>query len=429
MFTHSRRAAGFWLVALTSVVFLAAASAPSPLYVVYQQQWHFGAPTLTLVFALYAIALLITLLVVGGLSDFVGRRPMILISLLLALASMGAFLLANGVAGLIVARALQGVATGVGLGALSAALGDLAPADRPSLAAGLNVASPTFGLAAGALLSGVLVEFAPRPTTLVYEVLAVLLLILLAAIAVVLPRGDGRRPGALASLRPTAKVPPNARAAFRSALPVIIATWAIGGLILSLGGSLAASVFGVHNHVIGGVVVTAMAGTGSLAAFLVRGRPARWTMLAASWVLVIGMVVLLVAIASTTIAVFFVGLALTGIGFGAGFVGAVGSVTQLVQPHERAELMSAVYVPSYLAFGGAAVLAGLAVPQFGLRPTTTGFGLVVIVLALTAVGSKQRARRAASGQVTRVTLLRPSAPQSSSMGDDAETAAVSEPVR
>ncbi|GAB6902831.1 MFS transporter [Kineosporia succinea] len=404
MFTQSRRAAGFWLVALTSVAFLAVSSAPSPLYVVYQQQWHFGAPTLTLVFAVYAVVLLITLLIAGGISDFVGRRPVILTAIAIEIASLVVFLVADGVGDLILGRGLQGVATGIGIGALGATIGDLAPADRPALAAGINVASPTFGLAAGALLSGLLVQFAPRPTTLVFEVLAALLVIMLLACAFVVPRSE-RRPGVRASLRPAVTVPRSARTAFRNALPVMVATWAVGGVVLSLGGSLAVGVFDVHNHVISGVFVTAMAGTGSIAAFLVRGRPARTTMLYASLSLVAGMATVLVAVDTTVLPLFFAGLVLAGIGFGAGFTGALGSVAQLVRPGERAELMSAVYVPSYGAFGGAAVLAGLAVPQFGLRPTTTGFGLVVIGLALIAVVTELRTRRAESGRVTRVTRI------------------------
>ncbi len=112
--SQTRRAAGFWLVALTAVVFLAAASAPSPLYVVYQQEWHFSALMLTVVFAAYAAVLLVTLLVVGGLSDFVGRRPIIVAAIVVEIASLGVFLIANDVTVLIIGRGLQGLATGSG---------------------------------------------------------------------------------------------------------------------------------------------------------------------------------------------------------------------------------------------------------------------------------------------------------------------------
>src|SRR3954451_17811700 len=71
------RTAGFWLLGSTLLAFMAAASAPSPLYVVYQHRWGFSATTLTAVFAVYALALLLALLTVGGISDHVGRRPVL----------------------------------------------------------------------------------------------------------------------------------------------------------------------------------------------------------------------------------------------------------------------------------------------------------------------------------------------------------------
>lgn len=393
MLSESRRAAAFWLTAAASVVFLAAGSAPSPLYVVYQDSWGFGAFTLTVVFAVYAAVLLASLLVIGGLSDFLGRRPVIIAALVLELASLVFFVIADGVGDLIVGRGLQGLATGIAMSTLGAALADFAPPGRPSLAAGLNVASPTFGLAVGGLLSGLLVQFAPMPMRLIYDVLAVALIALLIGSVLILPRPAGRRDGALASLRPTAAIPPQARRAYRGALPVLVATWSIGGLVLSLGGSLAAGVFAVDNHVIGGIVVTAMMGAASISSFVVRNRPARSTMYIASLILAVGMGVTLLSVATGSILVFFPGLVISGVGFGAGFVSALGSVVQKARPHERAELMSALYVPSYGAFGGASVLAGLAVPQFGLRPTTVVFGLAVLALALLSAGAELLARR------------------------------------
>jgi len=396
--TGARRTAAFWLVAATVTVFLAAGSAPSPLYVVYQQEWDFGALTLTMVFAAYAAVLLVTLLVVGGLSDFVGRRPVILTAIVLEIVSLVFFLVADSVTDLVIGRGMQGLATGIGLGALSAGIADFAPPTRPSLGAGLNVASPTFGLAVGALMSGLLVQYAPMPTTLVYAVLAVALLALGIATVLVLPRPTQRRPGALASLRPAASVPPNARREFRNAAPVLVATWSIGGLVLSLGASLAQGVFGVTNHVIGGIVVTAMAGAASVSAFAVRNRPARTTMPAAAGILATGMATVLVSVGTERVVLFFMGLVITGVGFGSGFVSALGSVAQKARPHERAELMAAMFVPSYGAFGGASVLAGLAVPHAGLRPTTLVFGLLVIVLALLAIAAELLTRRQESAQ-------------------------------
>jgi predicted MFS family arabinose efflux permease len=391
----TRRTVGFWLLATTVVTFFAASSAPSPLYVVYQQRWHFSAFVLTLVFASYVVALLVALLVFGGLSDFVGRKRVIAAALVVEVLSMVVFAGAHGVGALFAARIIQGLATGAAAGALSAGIADLTPQGRTSLTAAVNTASPALGLAIGALVSGALVQYAPDPRTLIYVTLAVLFVSLLVALAVV-PESAERRPGALRSLLPRAAVPVAARRAFRVATPVLIATWAVGGVMLSLGPSLAVGVFGVRNHLVGGLVVTAVAGVSSLASIAARRREARQTMVQASVVLAIGIAVVLVSLGTTSTVTFFAGLVVTGAGFGAAFVSALGSVAPLATAQERAELFASLYVVSYGGFGGSAVLAGLAVPQFGLRPAAVGFGLVVIALALLAAGAEVLTRKASA---------------------------------
>jgi len=116
----------FWSIAAILFVYLATSAAPTPLYVVYQDEWGFSATTLTLVFAVYVFGLLATLLVVGRLSDHVGRRPMIAVSLALEVLAMAIFILAGGVAVLALARVVQGVATGIALTAMGATLAVLA---------------------------------------------------------------------------------------------------------------------------------------------------------------------------------------------------------------------------------------------------------------------------------------------------------------
>jgi MFS family permease len=390
--SNTRRTVGFWLLATTVVTFFAASSAPSPLYVVYQQRWHFSALTLTLVFASYVVALLAALLVLGGLSDFVGRRRVIGAALVVELLSMAAFLGAHGVGALFAARIIQGLATGAAAGALSAGLADLTPPGRPSLTAAVNTASPALGLAVGALASGALVQYAPDPRILIYVVLSVLFAVLLVTLAVV-PESIDRRPGAVRSLLPRAAVPPAARRAFRIVTPVLIATWAVGGVMLALGPSLAVGVFGVGNHLVGGLVVTAVAGVSSASSVIVRSWPAQRTMVRASLVLAAGIAIVLVSLATTSTAIFFAGLVVTGAGFGAAFVSALGFVAPLAQPSQRAELFASLFVVSYGGFGGSAVLAGLAVPHFGLRPTAIGFGFVVIALAMLAAGAEMVTRK------------------------------------
>src|SRR5215207_6198479 len=127
--SHDR---AFWAMAAITVTFPAASAVPSPLYAVYQERWGFSASTLTEVFAVYAVALLASLLVVGALSDHVGRRPVLAAAIAGEALSLVLFLVAGDVTALIVARIVQGLATGAALSTLGAVLIDLQPAHAPT---------------------------------------------------------------------------------------------------------------------------------------------------------------------------------------------------------------------------------------------------------------------------------------------------------
>ena len=383
--------ASFWLIGATLLALMSAASAPSPLYIVYQGRWGFSTTTLTAVFAVYAIALLAALLTVGALSDHIGRRPVLAVSLLVEAVSMALFLGADGVGWLYAARILQGLANGAATGAISAALVDLQPRHRPKLGALVNSAAPMFGLAVGALASGLLVQYAGRPTTVVFGTLIAVFAVL-AGVVAFLPETVVRRAGAVRSLRPRMAVPRPARRHFVAAVPGLVAAWATGGLYLSLGSSLAADVLHVGNHLVGGLVVSALAGAGAVAALAAREATPHTVMIRGSLVLAAGTGVTLLALAATSTSLFFVGTTVAGLGFGATFLGALRSLAQLAAPDERAELFASVYVVSYLAFSIPAVAAGAAVASLGLLTTATTYGAVIIVLALLAALPRSVAR-------------------------------------
>jgi MFS family permease len=242
-------------VAVLLVLMLAASGVPSPLYRVYQVEFGFSSGVLTTVFAVYSFALLAALLVVGGLSDHVGRRPVIAAAFLLEAAAMALFLAADGVGWLLAARVVQGLATGALTSALGAWLLDLQRPQRP-LGALVNSLSPGLGISLGAVGAGLLVQFAPSPTAWVFAVLTAVFL-LAAPGVLLLPESSPRVPGALASLRPRVEVPAAHRRAFLIALPCVVAAWALGGLYASLGPSLAAGSVGLARAtaIYGGAVV------------------------------------------------------------------------------------------------------------------------------------------------------------------------------
>src|SRR3954447_19649446 len=189
--------------------FFLAAGAPTPLLALRQQEWGFSAGTLTFAFSVYALALLGALLVGGSLSDHVGRRPVLLAALYGELASMLVFLFAPNISWVIVARVLQGIATGVGTSAFNAAIVEHAPASLKKLAGGIAAASVAGGLGLGALLTGAAIQLTREANTVVFTTLT--LLLLLAIVFVVgTPETGTRRPGAARSLAPTVSVPTTA---------------------------------------------------------------------------------------------------------------------------------------------------------------------------------------------------------------------------
>ncbi|MFE2226114.1 MFS transporter [Streptomyces kronopolitis] len=368
---------------MIQLLLLFASSAPSPLYAVYQAEWKFSPITLTAVFAMYAIALLVALLVVGGFSDHVGRRKVLGAALIVEVVSMLLFISADGVGWLLAARAVQGLATGAATGATSSAVLDLQPPDRPRLGPLVNSTAPIAGLALGALSSGLLVQYAPAPNTLVYALL--LVAFVLAAIVVpLLPETSPRRPGAAASLVPRMAVPRRIRPLFLTMAPCLVAVWAVGGLYMSLGPSIASRTLHLTGHLAGGLVIFAQTGSGALGSLLRRNRPPRRTMTLGFVAFLVGVGTTLGALALPSPALFFVGIVIAGYGFGTGFLGAFQTIAPLAEPDERAGLVAGMYVVCYLGFSLPAVAAGLAVQAFGLGPTTTVYSVAVMVLAAVA---------------------------------------------
>ena len=374
------RGVSFWLLTVLFVLLLCAASAPSPLYPVYQAMWGFPAITLTAIYASYAFGAITALLVMGRLSDHLGRRPVLLLALVLEVVGMLMFIVADGVTLLFVGRLVVGVATGIAVGALSAWLIDLQPADNPRLGSLMSGVAVILGLGLGAFVSGVLVQYAPYPLQLVYWLLAGAYGLAAVGIAVVADPIE-RRTGWLASLRPVVGVPPGARSMFVAAAPALVGMWALGGLYLALGPSLAISILGADSHVAGGLLIFALTGTGAVASVLLRRSDPEPMLVRGCVVLIGGVAVTLVGVWLRSTLVLFAGSVLAGIGLGPAFSAYVRTITPLAPPEGRGGLLGAMYLSTYLSFSIPAVIAGAAVTLYGLRDTTLGYGVAVMLLA------------------------------------------------
>jgi MFS family permease len=317
-------------------------------------------------------------------SDYLGRLPVIVAALVFGAAACAVFLAAHDVGALFAARALQGVATGLASGPIGAALIDLQPPGSQRAPLVTSVFS-TLGLALGSLITSALVQYAPAPTHLIWwAMLAVSVVAIVVVLAIAEP--GARRPGVLAALRPRVVVPRQARGTFMGVLPSLVAIWALGGLFLSLGPSLAVQATGSPNLLSGGVVIFLLFGAAAGAAYALRTISSRVALLAGCLILLAGMGLTLGAIATTTPAAFFAGTAVAGIGFGLVYLGSFRTITALATPSQRGGLVAAIYLAGYLAFSIPALAAGVATTKFGLHATALVYAAALAALAATAAG-------------------------------------------
>jgi predicted MFS family arabinose efflux permease len=368
------------------------AGALTPLLVVYRDQWDFAPSLLTVAFAVYAIGFLAAALVLGSLSDHLGRRPVLIGALGVQLVSNLMFLVAPGVGWVIAGRIVQGIASGAATGAFTAALVELAPPHRKRLGPILGSVGLTGGLAVGSLLAGVAIELTSSANTIAFVVLSALTVV--GGVAVVAsPETIGRAPGALRSMIPHVAIPPAARMEFLAAAPVVAAVWMLAGLSGGLAPSMVHSVFHLDSGLLDGLagfIAPAVSVVVGLSFARVRARTAMTIGIYAS---ILGAVGIIGGAAVGSLVTMFAGQAIAGLGFGAAFTASLGLVIPLAAAHRRAGVVAGIYVVSYLGLGVPVVLAGQLTDVLGVVPTVGFYSAVVVLLALFSLGAQERIKR------------------------------------
>ena len=375
----------FPILAITLFLFFVSASVPSPLFVVFQGRWGFSPGMLTVAFSIYSLVLLVTLLVAGSLSDHLGRKPVIVAALTIQVASMALFLKADGIGGLLVARIVQGLSMGVVNGALSAAVIEAAPPARKALGSLLTSVSPLAGLATGALVTGALLGVTNQAEVWAFGVLGGLFC--LSAVSVVLiPETASPVPGLLRSMVPSVHVARAARHGFMRGLPLLLSIWALCGFVIALGPSLLRNVFAVNSGLLNGATVAVLCGAGAASSLLMRGQPSGRMAVLGMAAVTAGVGLILVAIGTGALTLFFIGSAVAGAGLGVSFSGLIQSLVPLTPLHERAELFAAIFLVTYLSLSVPPIAAGFAVPLTGFAGTTQAYlGAVLVVSAAATI--------------------------------------------
>lgn len=381
--------------ALTLILFLAAASLPTPLYRLYQQEFGFSPVMLTVIFAIYALALLTALLVLGSLSDKAGRKPVILAALALEVTALLLFLAARGVEWLLLARLVQGFATGLATTSLGAALLDI-DRERGGLT---NALATSAGTAIGAMASGLLARYAPAPLHLGYA------LLLACFVMQAIRTAQVSETAILSTVQvwswmPRVAVPVQARSAFVAMTPANIALWALAGFYLALMPSLIASIVGSDAAWLGGFAVGGLMAGGAVAILVLRRCSASSALIAGSAALLVGLGGILAGANLASAGLLVACSLFAGIGFGGAFLGALGTIAPLAEPHERGALMAAFYVEGYLAFALPAMVVGYVAQEIGLLAAADMFGAALILLSGVAMILAIMQRRDASRRIT-----------------------------
>ncbi|MEU4485662.1 MFS transporter [Streptomyces purpurascens] len=369
-----------WLAAWPVTAVFVLSNAATPLYVLWQRDIGFSKGTLTVVFAFYILGLIGSLLVSGVVSDRLGRKPVLLPALVLALAACLIFATATTVAALIVARLFTGIAVGAVVSAGMAAVTDVAGPERKRIAALLASCAMVFGAGLGPLLAGVLSESLPGPTVTVFVVEAVLLLTAMLAVL----RMPLRRPAAPAK-GAWVRVPGVPHGNGRQ-LALGIAVFAPGitatSFVLSLGPSLLTGLLGTTSRIVAGAMAFVMFLAATGVQFAVQRLDRRTILTAGAVSTTLSMITLIVAVHTSSVPVLIASALLAGAGQGMGQLGGLSLLNSSVPPQRLAEANAALNVGGYVPAGLLPVSAGYLSDAVGLTSGATVFGAVLMGLAV-----------------------------------------------
>jgi MFS family permease len=377
----TRRQIAFWLLAFVFAATMLGTTLPTPLYVIYQGQWHFSAAMVTVIFAAYGAAVLTTLLLAGRSSDQAGRRPVLAAALGASALSTIAFIFARDVGVLLAGRVLSGLSAGLMTGTATAALTELIPTPANRGRASLTATAANMGgLGLGPLIAGLFAQYLPHPTTLVFE--AYLAVLVVAGLCLrfipetVHPRG-----------RPTLRfaglgIPERGRSEFVAAAVAGFAAFALLGLFSSLAPSFIGGVMHQGSHAVQGAVVFLIFAVGAVTQVALSRFNSRRVVLAGLGLFLAALGLIVAGLAQAAMAMFLAGTAVGGVAVGAIFLGSLATANLLAPPERRGQAVSAFFVACYagliIPVVGVGVLSGFT----GTFPAVLVFSLLLAALCL-----------------------------------------------
>jgi MFS family permease len=383
-----------WAVAIAFAIAMAFTTVPTPLWSLYAQRDGLSSLTVTIVFAAYALAVALSLFLAGHLSDWHGRRRVLMPALMLEILAAVVFLVWPSLPGLLLGRVLSGLAVGAVTATATAWLAELhGPGSRRGeiVATAVNLG----GLGLGGLISGVLAQWVGPALVVPFVVFtAALVLASVALLAAVETRG---RRSPRPRYRPQrVSVPAHARGRFFAAATGAAITFAVFGLLTSLAPSFLAGTLHQPSHALAGFVAFAGFATAALAQALAASRSTQQLLSAAIPALLAGLGLLTVAVwlPSPSFGVFLAGDVVVGAGAGLMFKGAIATVSEISSPERRAEALAGLFLAAYLGLAGPVIGLGVLTQIASTRVSLMVFaGLLALgILATTPTLLGRRGR-------------------------------------
>jgi MFS family permease len=370
-------------IVITMFLFQSGTTVPSPLYAVYQARLGFSEFTLTLTFGVYAIALLVALLVFGRLSDFIGRRRVIAAALALQVCSTVMFVTATSADGLIFARVVQGLATGLSVATLTTTLYDFTAIRHPGRASFLAMLTSTVGAASASLIVGIYIQLNPSSPQYVFIAFGVLNVATF-VLVLFLDEPVAWTRGALASLRPRIAVPKELRGAFFRGIPSMVATWMLGSAFMSVAPTIAREFLGISGPLFASIALAILLGSSSIMTIALRSLSPARSIFIGGLILAAGMISLIGSLDGESALLFLGSAAVAGAGFGISNRGVIELVSGRATPRDRAGVTAALYVVFYLSSSIPVIVMGALIGFLGIRTAAASYFGVILVLAITA---------------------------------------------
>lgn len=371
------------LVATAFVITMLGTTLPTPLYPRYSEKYGFGELMTTVVFSTYAVGVVIGLVLFGHWSDQLGRRPLLLLGLLLSGFSAVAFLASGPLALLFVGRLLSGLSAGIFTGTATATVVDLAPREGKGKASLVAAGATMGGLGLGPLLAGVLAQWGPLPLRLCF--LVDLLLVLIGLGCVISVREPVARADEI-NLRPRAlEVPAEMRGVFTRAAIAGFAGFAVMGLFTAVSPAFLGKVLHERNVALLGVVVLSLFAASVLGQTQSGRLGLDRAMPVGCIALIVGIAGVAASLAVESLPLLVLGAVIAGYGQGLSFRAGLGLVSGASPDDRRGAITSTFFVVLYVGISVPVIGEGAVASGAGLVPAGLIFSGLVAVLAAVAL--------------------------------------------